>query len=273
VNEGYLRDDLPLLYWFLQGASVKQGVGLVYAEHPYLSDPTGRKAPMLVLGRFGAGRTLFSAIDDSWRWRKYTGENVFDTYWVQQLRYLARSKKLGQRRMTFTADRMGYELGDRVTLNLKVLDPVLLEQVPPTINVDIVNDKGQVVQQVALIRQETPPDLYTASLNATNIGRFTARLPQIVEGQARLESNYAVIIPKLELSKPEVDRLLLTKLAPSDQIVPLADARRLPDMIKSAAKSIPITTSQPLWNNWYSLAIFMLLLTAEWVLRKVFGML
>ena len=58
-----------------------------------------------MLGRFGAGRTLFSAIDDSWRWRFYTGESVFDTYWVQQLRYLARSKKLGQRKLDFTADR------------------------------------------------------------------------------------------------------------------------------------------------------------------------
>ena len=28
-----------------------------------------------MLGRFGAGRTLFSAIDDSWRWRYYTGES------------------------------------------------------------------------------------------------------------------------------------------------------------------------------------------------------
>ena len=33
-------------------------------------------------------------MDDSWRWRYYTGESVFHTYWVQQLRYLAiRPKK------------------------------------------------------------------------------------------------------------------------------------------------------------------------------------
>ena len=45
-----------------------------YAEHPTDTGPDGRKAPLLVLGRFGGGRTLFSAIDDSWRWRFYTGE-------------------------------------------------------------------------------------------------------------------------------------------------------------------------------------------------------
>ena len=57
-NDKYLRDDIEPIYWYLHGVSVKPGVGLVYAEHPYESDPsTGRKAPLLVLGRFGAGRT------------------------------------------------------------------------------------------------------------------------------------------------------------------------------------------------------------------------
>jgi hypothetical protein len=193
---------------------------------------------------------------------------------VQQLRYLARSKKLGQRRMTFVADRTGYELGERVSLNLKVLDPVLLQNLPPQVRVDIIDEKGQIVQQVPMIRQETPPDLYTASFNAGTIGRFTARLPSLIEGQAGLEASYHVIVPKLELSRPELDRLLLTKLAPPEQIVPLHEAKaKLPEMIKSAAKVIPITTTQPLWNKWRTLAIFMLLLTAEWVLRKAFGML
>jgi uncharacterized membrane protein len=274
VNEKYLKEDLQPLFWFSQGVSVKQGVGLVYAEHPAASDPTGRKCPILVLGRFGAGRTLFSAIDDSWRWRYYTGESVFDTYWVQQLRYLARSKKLGQRRMTFVADRTGYELGERISLTLKVLDPVLLQQLPPQVRVDILDEKGNVIQQVPLIRQETPPDHYTATITAGTIGRFTARLPGMADNKDALEASYAVIVPKLELSKPELDRVMLTKLAPPEQIVQLNEAKaKLPEMIKSAAKTIPVITTQPLWNKWRALAIFVLLLTGEWVLRKVFGML
>ena len=97
--------------WF---AEHPRSVGETYAEHPSDTGPDGRKAPLLVFGRFGAGRTLFSAIDDSWRWRFYTGESVFDTYWIQQLRYLARSKKLGQRRLTFTSNRPAYEQFEQV---------------------------------------------------------------------------------------------------------------------------------------------------------------
>src|SRR5439155_23581737 len=85
---------------------------------------------------------MFSAIDDSWRWRFYTGESVFDTYWIQQLRYLARSKKLGQRRLTFTSARPAYELGEQVRLTLRVLDPQLVQQLHDQLRVDIV-EEGQ----------------------------------------------------------------------------------------------------------------------------------
>ncbi len=113
-NAKFLKTDLQPLFWYLRGVTPKPGVGIVYAEHPTDTGPDGRKAPLLVLSHFGAGRSLFSGVDDSWRWRFYTGESVFDTYWVQQLRWLARGKKLGQRRLTFTADRDTYELGQQV---------------------------------------------------------------------------------------------------------------------------------------------------------------
>jgi hypothetical protein len=227
-----------------------------------------------VLGRFGAGRTLFSAIDDSWRWRYYTGESVFDTYWVQQLRYLARSRKLGQRGIQFVADRFSYEHGERVKLDLKVLDPVLLEQLPPQLRVDIVDENGQPVRQVTLVRQETPNNLYTVSFTPDKVGRFSAKLPSLSQAVAAQELPFEVSIPRLELSKPEVDRTLLSRLAPPEQVVTLADAKaKLPEMIKSAARNNHVPTTFPLWNQWRALWIFVLLITAEWVSRKVFGML
>ena len=126
VNERFLKEQIQPIFWYCRGVSVKPGVGEAYADHPTETGPDGHKAPLLVLGRFGGGRTLFSAIDDSWRWRFYTGEGVFDTYWVQQIRYLARSKKLGQRRITFTSFRPSYQLGEQVRVNLRILDPQLL---------------------------------------------------------------------------------------------------------------------------------------------------
>jgi hypothetical protein len=57
------------------------------------------------------------------------------------------------------------------------------------------------------------------------------------------------------------------------QTVDLAEAAaKLPQLIQSAAKMIPVETSRPLWDAPLALTIFVLLITTEWIVRKMFGM-
>jgi uncharacterized membrane protein len=293
ANEKFLKDQMQLIFWYCKGVTTKAGVGEVYAEHPTEMGPDGRKAPLLVLGRFGAGRTLFSAIDDSWRWRFYTGESVFDTYWVQQLRYLARSKKLGQRRLTFASLRPTYELGQQIHVQMRVLDPKLLQQLPNELRVEVTEEgasttsattqatsgpvagAGAVVRQETLMKEEGQPDLYVASWTADRIGRFVAKLPPIVGGVDEMDLPIEVMVPRLELAQPQVDKASLNRLATETmgQEVELADAgQKLPNLIQSAAKVIPIESSQRLWDAPLVLILFVFLITTEWVMRKIYGM-
>lgn len=290
VNERFLREEIQPLFWYRRGITAKPGMGEVYAEHPSDLGPDGRKAPILVLGRFGAGRTLFSAIDDSWRWRFYTGESVFDTYWVQQIRYLARAKKLGQRRFTLTSLRPMYELGDKIEVSLRVLDPELIGQLPEQIGVNLEATDGQTIRQETLQRREGQNDLYVASWTADTVGRFTFRLPPLASGSTLTELPIEVQVPRLELTDPRVNRDLLSRLAAATSPVEQAGGPDLSRMklnaqtpaevaaeqimkIPSAAMIVPVYTSQPLWNAPLAMAIFVLLITLEWVLRKVYGML
>ena len=274
-NAKFLAEQIQPIYWYVRGVTAKPGVGEVYATHPNETGPDGRKAPLLVLGRYGAGRTLFSAIDDSWRWRYYTGESVFDTYWVQQIRYLARSKKLGQRRITFTSLRPGYQLGEQVRVMLRILDPQLLQQLPEQLRVEIVDGNGQVIRHENLVRQEGQPELYVAAFTADRVGNFTVKLPQIAGQVEAQDLPVTVAVPRLELTAPQVDRTFLTRLASETlgKVVELDKAPQvLPDMIQSAARIIPVETSRPLWDAPLALTLFVLLITGEWVGRKMFGM-
>lgn len=276
ANEKYIRDDIQPLFWYCKGILAKPGVGETYAEHPIDTGPDGRKAPILVLGRFGAGRTLFSAIDDSWRWRFYTGESIFDTYWVQQLRYLARSRKLGQRRITLASARPVYDLGEQVHVNMRVLDPQLMQQLPDQVRVEIQDVAGRVVRQESLVRQEGQPDLFAVSFAAEQIGKFVAKLPSVAAGVDAVDLPLEVRVPRLELAQPQTDRVSLGRIASEThgQVLELPQARqKLPALIPSAAKIIPIESGQPLWDAPLAMILFVFLITAEWLLRKVYGML
>lgn len=274
-NDAFLKDEIQPIFWYCRGVTAKAGVGEVYAEHPVDTGPDGRKTPLLVLGRYGAGRTMFSAIDDTWRWRYYTGESIFDTYWIQQVRYLARGRKLGQRRVSFASVRPTYELGEQVRLNVRLLDPSLPAQLPDQLRVEIANSDGQAVRQETLLRQAGQNDVYTASFTADRTGSFTARLPAVAGGVEPLEVPLEVIVPRLELAQPQVDRVTLARLASETlgQSMNASDApEKLPQLIPSAAKIIPVRSGTPLWDAPLALALFVVLITLEWVLRKLNGM-
>lgn len=268
-NEQYIATELQPIFWYCRGITVKPGVGEVYAQHPTDLGPDGRKAPILVVGHFG-GPTLFSAIDDSWRWRYYTGESIFDTYWVQQLRFLARGRKLGQRKLTFTSMQPTYELGQTITLQARALSPQIQTQLPDHVPVELVDDSGQLIGRHDLVRQESQPDLMSVSFTADAVGHLTARLPKVVGDIDVMETPVDVMVPRLELADPAVDRGLLGTLG---KIVEPADAAQLPSMIQSAAKIIPVDTSVPIWSAPLAMVLFVVLITGEWILRKIYGML
>lgn len=215
---------------------------------------------------------------------------MFDTYWVQQLRYLARAKKLGQRRLTFVASRPVYELGQQVRATMRVLDAQVLPQLAEQIRVEVKDASGQVVRQETLVRQEGAPDTYNLSFTAERAGRFVLKLPPVVGGVDEIDLPIEVAVPKLELSEPQVNRVALAQLATETRdlnaeaklldgqassalIEPAAARVQLPKLITSAARVRLVETPQPLWDAPLAMILFVLLITAEWLLRKVYGML
>ncbi len=66
---------LPELYWLLETPALKPAAR-VLAEHPTRLGADGRKLPVFSLQYVGAGKVLFHATDDTWRWRYPRGRRV-----------------------------------------------------------------------------------------------------------------------------------------------------------------------------------------------------
>ena len=73
---------------------------------PFSGASEGKSLPVICFQYVGAGKVLFHAVNETWRWRYRVGDEYFARYWIQTIRYLCRSKLSDAGRMvTLVADR------------------------------------------------------------------------------------------------------------------------------------------------------------------------
>ena len=63
--------------------------------------------------------------DDTWRWRFRVGDRYFGRFWIQTIRFLARSKLLGQRQAEIQTDRRRYQRGQPIQIRVRFPNPGL----------------------------------------------------------------------------------------------------------------------------------------------------
>ncbi len=112
-------------------------------------------------------------------------------------------------------------------------------------------------------------------LPAAQVGRFVAKLPSLAPGIEPLQASFDVIVPRLELSDPRPARSVLGQYAAETdgQVFDLDKAAALLRAIPSAARMVPVNTSWPVWSSPLLLALLVILLTSEWIVRKLAGLL
>lgn len=296
--------SLPECYWFARTLGPRGGAS-VLAQHPTATTLAG-PAPLAVLGRYGSGKIFFQATDDTWRWRRHTGELFHDAYWVQVARLLRREHSASpQRKFAIRTDRKVYPFGQNVLIQLEVLDAALLAQLGDTVDATIARQgltAGSTTNGAAPVDSR---DAATGSPTAESgdriaVARATLRrigadgrvfegsfLPArpdayIVQGEelpgassgSTPDAAFRVEQPDLESRRPEADLATLARIAESTggAIVPLDQLDEYFATIRDRSVQIPDDVSEPLWDSRLMLILFVAALSGEWILRKWFGL-
>jgi hypothetical protein len=260
--------NLPELFWYLE-APRKKPAALVLAEHPTLSGSDG-KLPLVLYQFVGSGKTMFNAFDDTWRWRFRVGDRYFGRFWIQTLRFMARSKLLGQRQAEVTTDRRRYERNQPIQLRVRFPNPALA---PASGEVRVqLERKGQGPRQLSLKLAPGTRNVFEGALSQAADGDYEVRLlpPPVLQGAAPTAS-FRVVAPAGELEHVEMNQAELRRAATLTGgrfYTPASVSKLLGDLPQ--AQKVPLDTDPPipLWNTWPVLGLFLVLLTAEWVLRK-----
>lgn len=269
-----LIGELPSWYWYARSLGPKPGA-TVLLEHPTAT--AGSTAmPLVVSGRYGAGKLFFQATDDTWLWRRHTGEFLHDAYWIQVARSLMPDRRLGQdRRMTVTTDRRRYHLGERVGVEVRVLDPELSSALGDALTVRGVDGEGRAAMRFELRRVEERSNVFLGSRIADRPGSMLLEVEATgFVPERAITTTFQVQALDLESRRAEADHELLEQLAAGTggSMIELDDVAGGLSKIRDRSVQIPDDVVEPLWDSRLAALLFVLLITAEWVTRKRFGL-
>ena len=268
-------EALPGVWWYLPVLRAKP-LAAPLLWHGSAGHATRYGQPVLLAAQpFGAGRTVFLAFDNTWRWRS-TGEPYFNRFWVQLVRYLAQPRREGvSKRGTIVLDREAIRPGDYVKVEVRVLDETFV----PWHELEVagrVELPGAAERQLTLKAIPGRTGWFAGRLAIDWTGPATIRVPLPSGGGGDGAEEELCKHIQVEGSDVELRRLALRAepliaLAEQTQAtyVPLSRAAELPDLIENASQvKTARGVDRPLWDKTWVLVLIAGLLGVEWALRR-----
>jgi hypothetical protein len=257
---------LPELYWYFEAPRKKPGA-LVLAEHQTVNGSDGKLA--LDLYQFaGTGKAMFHAFDDTWRWRFRAGDRYFGRFWVQAIRFLARSKLVGQRKAEVQTDRRRYERGQPIQLRVRFPNPALAPT-EETVTVQVERN-GVRPRKVTLNRLPGVRNVFEGALAQVAEGDYRVILVEPVL-EPLPTATFRVDAPASEFERVQMNEPELRRVAATTDgkfYTPLTAETLVTDLPKPYPVPLDTDPPIPLWNIYPVLGLFLALITLEWVLRK-----
>lgn len=234
--------------------------------------------PLVISMRYGAGRVVYVATDEIWRWRYGRGEALFERFWLQLVRFLARESlsRAGQA-ATLTVEPRQALVEQPVRVAVELLDQSLVELGLPSVAVTLTRkpapgDDGPLSVVELVLRPESRESrTYAATWLPTEAGEWSAVAGETALAGADLRAEAVVAQPDDELRRPESDHQLLARLADETggKVFTLDTLPLLPADLPNRAERLVNETSEPLWDTPLALILVMLLLTLEWMGRRL----
>jgi hypothetical protein len=279
--------NLREFFWCAEGYQPKR-LAEVLAVHPRLKrtnkmraeradrdTPADLKHPLVTQHFVGAGRCMFFGFHETWRWGFREDLGKFNTFWIQTVRYLSRSR-LG--RINLTLDKQtNYQRGERIKIKASFPD----DAPPPSkdIEVKVVAERrpferpGDVqVRTIGLSWIEGSRADYEAVLTQTPEGHYAFWLsaPVVPDPKPRVECK--VVAPPGEMYGLRLNQAELEQAAEATggRFYNLADADKLLQEMPAGSR-VTLSSTGPPWLLWTHTSLFLLaivLLTTEWIMRK-----
>ena len=265
-------EQLPSLRGANRFDRVKPRDGLKPGAVLLAAGPNGQS--LLVSRMFGAGRVLAFAGDTTWRWRLAGFVEEHQTFWRQVVLWLAKMEGGGDGTCWITVENNRLFPGDTANFQifLRSESGEEVRDFSATATV-LKSDKNE--ETVPLVLENGIP---TGSFRSTDFsGDYLIQAEAMLEGETKhATARFLVQTRNLELDNPVAYPKLLADIATitgGRSIPPEQLGKLIEDLIQQSNELVEKReTKRTLYDSWVLLSAFILVLTAEWCLRKYWGL-
>jgi uncharacterized membrane protein len=273
----------PKFYWRHPVARVKpQSVALLEES----GAGAEQRTCLMAIHRYNEGAVFYCGLDSLWRWR-FPGESYdYDRFWTNVIRYLGETRLRGsQQQVALSTDRLSYSPGEDVQIRLRVLDPALMAQLEGQTLYASVTTPQKDVQMVPLKPDAGGEMLYVGTHRPRRIGSMLVSSKHAAPGAAsdqkplfEVEHAFGVKMQSLEARDTSADFTAMQKLARQTggqyfDYHNMASIGDLAALIPRDPQVLSQDITLELWDGTVFLLLFVVLVSTEWSLRKLWGLL
>jgi uncharacterized membrane protein len=268
---------LPPLQWYASTRSMRGTEVLASLHNESATSADENLNPFLATRLNGAGRVLYFASDETWRWRYKLADKVHQRFWNQMARWAMRTPYLAESEFaSLDAGRMNYQEGEPIEIRSRLrkngTTPLKDAEVQALIERD-----GQPPIMINLTPNQEIPGVYNGT--AMNLPSGNYRVKVSANGVPRemldIATEFNVTAkPSIELNEKSADVVSLKRLAESTGGKHLKEGElsNLIDLLQPYSQGKIIETETLLWQSYFWFLPVVTLLAIEWLLRKRLGL-
>ncbi|MEZ6241949.1 MAG: hypothetical protein R3B57_02805 [Phycisphaerales bacterium] len=233
-------------------------------------------SPAVLTMRYGAGRIVYVATDEIWRWRYGRGEDLPERFWLPIVRMLGREGLTRSGRSALlVASPERAETGAPIRIGLELLDQSLVDAAPASIRIELTaHESGGAPVELRLAPEGSAGAArsYAVAWATSEPGLYDVRVTEPLLAPFGLTTTLEVARPDDERRHPETDHPSLASLAaqtggkviaPTD-LAQLASALPNREQVFTGPREI-----RTLWDRPIALILLISLLVLEWVGRRL----
>ena len=239
----------------------------------------GRSVPAVTFGTAGKGRVAVIAAGPLWRWKFVAESNsVYDELMARLIDVLTRGEESG--RFVLVADKNVFEAGESPVLHAEILNERLQPVTGAPVRVEVARVDSAGVEtplaQAAMRRESPDASRMSVTLDPMPSGRYVVRgsaeLPDRTIESRPLELR--VSTSSVEFQRTPQDREALQRVAgrTGGGYAAPAAAGDMAGRIPLEPRSVPTVSESVLRAEAPLFLILLVLLSAEWLMRKRAGM-